>query len=119
MAQLSLVVGVFLVVLGVSGYWASDMVSVTALIPAFFGVVIVGLGAMARSEARRKMAMHIAMGVAVLGILGTVGGLVGFVSNLVNGTPLSLAIVSRTLMATALVVYLVMGVRSFIAARQG
>jgi hypothetical protein len=76
MATTSMVFGGLLVLLGVSGYVLTDRVSVTALIPAVFGVVLLGLGALGNVPARRKLAMHIAMVVAVLGIAGSITGLV-------------------------------------------
>ena len=48
------VYGVVLIVLGLGGYFASDMVSPTALIPAAFGILLVIFGAMARDDKRRK-----------------------------------------------------------------
>ena len=119
MARFTLMVGVILVVLGVGAYFGTGRTSFTALIPSVFGVLLAIFGAMAQNPERRKMAMHIAMVVAVLGILGTVGGLVAFVRSLTGGDPAGIAVVSRTLMAMVLIVYLVMGVRTFIAARRG
>src|SRR5688572_27004267 len=45
---LSVLMGSLLILLGVVGYYASNMVSPTALIPAAFGVVILMLGAYGR-----------------------------------------------------------------------
>jgi hypothetical protein len=118
MSQMSVVVGGLLVVLGVAGYVMTGMVSVTALIPAFFGVVIAACGVLARAETRRKTMMHAAMGVALLGILGSFSGLIAVSRGLMAGEPLGAAAISRSLMAGMLIVYLVMGVRSFIAARR-
>lgn len=118
MAQMSVMVGGLLVVLGVAGYVMTGMASVTALIPAFFGAVIVVCGALAKAEARRKTMMHVAMGVAVLGILGSFAGVTAVARGLSSGEPLGAAAISRASMATLLAVYLVMGVRSFIAARR-
>ena len=118
MANLTIGVGVWLVVLGIVGYVATGMVSVTALIPAFFGAVLAGLGLMARAEGRRRTAMHLAMGLALLGLLGSIGGLAPAMQWLAGGeVERPAAALSRSLMAITLVVYLVLGVRSFIAAR--
>lgn len=118
MAQLSVVFGSLLVMIGAIGYVLTDMVSITALIPSFFGLVIIILGVVAYTPSRRKLAMHLAMGVALLGILGSASGLVGLLRS-VGGTAPGAADISRSLMAVSLVVYLAMGIRSFVAARRG
>ena len=75
MANTTIGFGIVLIVLGLGGYFGSDRVSLTALIPAAFGLLLVIFGALARDEKRRKMAMHIAVTVGLLGFLGTVSGL--------------------------------------------
>src|SRR2546423_12088201 len=67
--------GIVLILLGLGGYFGTDRVSPTALIPAAFGLLLAIFGALARDEKRRKMAMHIAVTVGLLGFLGTVSGL--------------------------------------------
>ena len=119
MSSMSVWVGVLLIALGVAGYVMTSMVSVTALIPALFGVVLAGLGAWGRDAAKRKTAMHAAMGIAVLGILGSIRGLVALPGVLAGGPAARpAAVYSQAAMAIVLIVYLVMGVRSFIAARR-
>ena len=115
MARLSAWVGIVLIGLGVWGYRASDGVSVTALIPAAFGFVILVLGVLGRSDARRRTMMHIAMGVALVGIAGSSSGLMKFAS---AGMAAGLAVRAKAAMAGVLIVYLALGVRSFIAARR-
>ena len=119
MSQLSIVIGVLLVVLGVIGYVASDMVSVTALIPAFFGLALVLLGAWGRDAARRKTAMHIAMGIALLGLFGSARGLFQLPA-LFGGGDIArpAAVIAQAIMAVLLIVYLAMGIRSFANARR-
>jgi hypothetical protein len=120
MVGLSLLTGVALVVLGIGGYVLSGMVSPTALIPAAFGVVILLLGAYGREQTRRRTAMHLAMGVALAGILGSVSGVVPLVQWMTGSTPgpVPLAPLFKTLMVIVLGIYLVMGIRSFVAARR-
>src|SRR5215216_1948871 len=79
MANITITLGAFLVLLGVGGYVASGQASWTALIPAFFGLIFVALGVLARREARRRHAMHAAVTVALLGFLATVQGVGDFV----------------------------------------
>ena len=120
MVGISLLIGIVLIVLGIGGYVLSDMVSPTALIPAAFGVVILLLGAYGREQTRRRTAMHLAMGVALAGILGSASGLVPFLRWVAGSTPgpLPMAPLSKMIMLILLVVYLGMGIRSFVAARR-
>jgi hypothetical protein len=67
--------GVVLILIGLVGYFGTGMVSPTALIPAAFGLLLTVFGVMARDDKKRKMAMHIAVTVGLLGFLGTVPGL--------------------------------------------
>ncbi|HET9369220.1 MAG TPA: hypothetical protein VFO19_03205 [Vicinamibacterales bacterium] len=120
MASLSVVVGVALIALGLGGYVMTSMVSITALIPAIFGAVIAALGAWGRNPAARKIAMHAAMGIALVGILGSIRGLFALPGLLGGGTVARpAAVYSQAAMAIILIVYLALGVRSFIAARRG
>src|SRR4030095_9150197 len=133
MIALSLTVGVLLVAVGIGGYVVSDMVSATALSPAAFGVVILMLGLYGRAEGRRRTAMHLAMGIALVGILGSIGGVFPLLEWVARrcgavspwwrgragggGEPLPLAPASKSAMAVVLAIYLAMGIRSFVAAR--
>jgi len=57
-----------LIVLGVASYQLTGRTSLTAMIPAFFGVVLLVCAFVARSsEAARKHAMHAAVAVGLLG----------------------------------------------------
>ena len=53
MAKLTVFVAGVLILMGVGGYVASGMVSVTALIPAFIGAPLALLGVLALAESRR------------------------------------------------------------------
>jgi hypothetical protein len=119
MAKTSQLVGVILMVLGGGGYVASGMASPTALIPAFFGLVISGLGYYGRHEQTRKTAMHLAMGVALVGLLGSARGLMGLPALLSGGdVERPVAVISQSVMAVVLIWYLFMGIQSFRAARR-
>jgi fluoride ion exporter CrcB/FEX len=111
--------GVVLVVLGVGGYFGTDRVSPTALIPAAFGLLLIIFGVLARDEKRRKMAMHIAVTVGLLGFLGTVSGLVDLPTLISGGTVARpAAVISKSIMAALMAVYVGMCVKSFIDARR-
>ena len=118
MTTLTIGIGAWLIALGIAGYVMTGMVSLTALIPAAFGLLLALLGAYGRAASRRPTAMHLAMGVALVGILGSIGGLAPALQWL-SGTEVArpAAALSRSLMAITLLIYLAAGIRSFIAAR--
>ena len=69
--NLSLLLGIAFMILGVGAYVISEFASVTALIPAVFGVLIIGLGLLARAEQYRRFALFGVAALAILGILGS------------------------------------------------
>ncbi len=69
MAPIAILFGVLLTLLGGGLYVYTDMVSPTALIPAFFGLPLVLCGVVAMNEKFRMHAMH---GAALIGLLGFV-----------------------------------------------
>ena len=118
MASTTIALGVTLIVVGLAGYFLTGMVSVTALIPAFFGLVIALLGVVGRDERRRKHAIHAAVVVALIGLMGSVRGLLQ-IGTVFNGTALRpAAVVAQAVMALLTGGYLVMAIRSFMAARR-
>lgn len=117
MPSLTLALGVVLIIVGLAGYFLTGAVSLTALIPAAFGLVIAVLGLIARDPRMRKHAMHAAVVIALLGFLGSVRGLAQL-GALFDGTAARpAAVVSQTIMAVLTLVYIVMAVRSFVQAR--
>ena len=62
--------GVAMILLGAGFYLGTETQSVTALIPAFAGILFVLLGVLAFKEGLRKHVMHAA---AALGLLGMIG----------------------------------------------
>lgn len=108
--------GILLILLGVASYVATGRTSVTALIPAIFGAIFVICALLARTESKRKHAMHAAVAVGLLGALAALGRAV---PAMMNGADLMRpAFISQALMALLLIVYVVLGVQSFIAARR-
>jgi hypothetical protein len=108
-----------LMVLGIMGYVATGMTSPTALIPAGFGIVLAGLGYYGRHPQTRKMGMHLAMAVALVGLLGSVRGLLSLPALLSGGdVARPAAVVSQSVMAAIMLVYLAAGINSFRAARR-
>lgn len=73
--MLGIVLGIVLVVVGAGAYVLSDFASVTALIPAIFGVLIAVLGVIGRRTDRHRLAAYGIGLLAVLGVLGSTRGI--------------------------------------------
>ena len=114
----TIVYGSLLIVLGVTGYFMSGMVSPTALIPAFLGIIILVSGVLAQKESRRKLFIHIALVFGLLGFLGTVGALPSLIT-MIGGEEVTRpgAVIGKSVTALLSLVYLIIGVKSFIDAR--
>ena len=65
MARYTLITGLLLVLLGLYGYFTYN--TITVLIPAFIGTLIAFLGIMAFNEGRKRLYVHIAIVVVVIG----------------------------------------------------
>lgn len=113
MASTTIVFGALLALLGVGGYLLSGATSVTALIPAFFGLPMLGLGFLARSESMRKHAMHAA---AMLALIGC-GGAVFSLMRTPAGPRSPVAAFSQAVMVLLTAAFVVLCIRSFKAAR--
>lgn len=111
--------GAILVLLGFGAYIGSSAQSITALIPAFIGLPILILGLLAKNEKNRKIAMHIAVILALLGFVGTVPGLIKLFSHLGGAEIERLqAVYVQSVMAVLCLIYLILAVKSFIDARR-
>jgi len=78
MATKAILAGGLLIALGVIVTIASDSGSVTSLIPAFFGVVLAGLGVAGRAKPDlNHHLMHGAAALSLLAILGSLGSVIG------------------------------------------
>lgn len=110
---LGIVLGIALVALGVVAYALSDFASVTALIPAFFGVLIAALGVIGYRRTNRQRLAAYGIGVlAVLGVLGSTRGIPDIIALLTGGAVDStIAAISQGSMIVACLVLLVAVVR--------
>jgi hypothetical protein len=121
MAKITVLFGVLLVLLGVASYLLTGHKFPTSLIPVAFGILLITFGGMAETpETRRRMLfMHIAVTVGLLGFLATAPALVSAVQ-LFKGKlfPYPAAIEEKAAMSLLLLIYVVLCVRSFIAARR-
>jgi hypothetical protein len=105
-------VGMILVLLGVGSYLGTGRTSVTALIPAFFGVLFLLFAWLGRTESMRKHVMHVAMVVALVGIAGTASRLIG-VTDFTRP-----AVLAQIVTVLTLAWYLNKGIKSFRDARR-
>jgi hypothetical protein len=109
--------GRLLILVGLAGYAYgayNGNASWTALIPAIVGLVLMVLGyAAAASEGMRKHLMHAAVVVALLGLIAAAGRLIPRLGEFT----VSAATLSQIAMGVICLVFVVLAVRSFIAAR--
>ena len=110
--------GLSLILIGIAGYvWGmmDGKASITALIPAFFGLVIALLGAFAKSnENLRKHLMHVAV---LVGLIGFIIPAFRLLSKLGDLT-LSAAVVSQAAMALICLIFVILCIQSFVNARR-
>ena len=117
MANTSIWFGRLLVLIGIVGYgygiYAGNA-SLTAFIPAAFGIVLMALGhlAVAKPDLTKHL-MHAAVVIALLGFILPTGRLISKIADI----SLSAAVVSQVAMAVVCLVFIILAVRSFIAAR--
>lgn len=125
MPVVSVVFGLLLIALGMWGYWGGDLglweplglappekLSVTALIPAFIGMVLVGLGLLAFKESLLKHAMHGAAMIGLLGLVAAIGRMV------MIGSVKGVGGVSLLTMTLLCAVFVALCVNSFIQVRR-
>lgn len=119
MTSLTRAAGTALVVIGFVAFFGSGADSATSLIPVALGAVLFALGTLAdRQPERRATWTHAALGVALVGLLGSASRL-GDLPDLVAGNDVELpwATGANAAVAVVLVAYLVAGIRSFRSAR--
>jgi hypothetical protein len=122
MAKLTIGFGAALILLGAWGFIGTGAAHPTALIPAYFGLVMGWSGILANTpDAKKRMLwMHIAVTVGLLGFIGAAVMVV--VENVkAHGGPLAhpVAVEAQAAMAGICLVFVGLCVRSFIAARRG
>jgi len=122
MAKVTLVFAVLLIALGLIGFLGTGSQHYTALIPTWFGLALgaFGLLAISPNEGRRKLFMHINVTIGLLGFLGATSEAIrGYLHAKSAGLdPDMIALASKATMAGLMFIYVVLCVRSFIAARR-
>jgi hypothetical protein len=121
MAKVTVIFGVALILLGTLSFFGTGGTHPTALIPAYFGLVLTICGFLANSpsDRRRMLVMHIAVTVGLLGFVGS--GVMAILETVkAHGAPLAhpAAVESQAIMAGVCLIYVGFCVRSFITARR-
>lgn len=118
MPSISIICGILLILIGIAGYLigvTNDKASITALIPAFIGLILAVCGMLGmKYEGSLKHLMHAAIVVALLGFIATAGRLVSKMSEL-SASP---AVLSQAATAIVCLAFVILAVRSFAAARR-
>ncbi len=119
MPAITLLVAMLLLAVGVGGFVASATHAPTALIPALLGVLLAVCAAVARRPKARRHAMHAAVLLALLGLLGSLPGLLRLPAFL-SGQPVvrPLAVLAQSATVGLCFVYLLVAIRSFVQARR-
>lgn len=122
MAKFTLVTALALIILGVAFFVATGSHAPTALIPAYFGIVLGVLGLLATTDdsKRRMIFMHIAVTIGLLGVIFPgYRAASAFIAS-THGTAMvrPLAVKEEFTMAVICLIFVLLCVRSFIAARR-
>jgi uncharacterized membrane protein HdeD (DUF308 family) len=113
LAKLSIAFGIALILVGIGGFAPNH--APTALIPAYLGIVLAICGVVAMNPAYRTHAMHAAVTLALVGFLAAGWRLAVSLSKPAIDT---IAVSSQSLMTVLCGVFVVLCIRSFIAARR-
>jgi len=122
MAKITVLFALMFVALGLLGYIGTGSAHPTALIPTWIGLVLGLFGALSFSPdaGKRKLFMHINVTVALLASIGTVVEVIrGTLHAAATGiAPRTAAVAAKWSLAGLLLVYIILCIRSFIAARR-
>jgi hypothetical protein len=121
MASTAIWFGRILILLGVIGYgygMYEGNASLTALIPAIFGAVLMLLGHLAQSrENLRKHLMHVAVLVGLIGFIVPLGRIISVIAKN-GGLTLNFGALMLILMSLTCLIFVILSVKSFIDARR-
>lgn len=118
MPNTAIISGVILILIGIIGYVFSIVdgnTSLTALIPAAFGILLAILGFVAKSkESLRMHVMHVAVLIGLVGFIIPAWRVLSTISKI----NVSLALFSQVAMSLVCLVFVILCVKSFIDARR-
>lgn len=121
MAKTTICFGVVLILLGIFGFVATGSHAPTALIPAFVGLLLCVFGFLAITDdaKKRMLFMHIAVTFGLLGFLGTAKSIYDYIRMLQGQQfPHPAAVEEKAAMSVLLLIFVILCVRSFVAARR-
>ena len=118
MPRITVVFSLLYIALGLAGFFLTGATHKTALIPAFIGAVLLVLGLLGGNEKLRMHVMHAALLIGLLALLGTARSLLKLPAAFDGTAERPAAVFAQAATAVLSVVYLALGVRSFIAARR-
>ena len=120
MAKVAIIIGLILMALGIGSYIGTAGASLTALIPCAIGLPILVCGALALNALRRKAAMHVAVVIALLGFLGSLGRAIQLPAALSHAASVAhpIAVYASTVLNVLCLIFIILAVRSFIDARR-
>lgn len=122
MPSTSILCGILLILVGVIGYGyglTGANASPTALIPAIFGALLLVFGLVGQArENLRKHVMHAAVLVGLLGFLATASSILKITALLDGTAERPSAVAAQLAMAVICLVFVILCVNSFIAARR-
>ncbi len=115
--RITIIYSVLLIIIGTGGYIVSNAASITALIPTFFGMILLFLGLVGRREHLRKHTTRIAVALGLIGFVATVGSL-GDLMAMISGEDVErqLAVVIKSIMAILSLLYVLICIKLFINA---
>ncbi len=119
MTTITRAIGAVLIAVGLVAYLGTGAESVTAAAPAALGLLLLVFGILAGREHLHQHMIHAALVVALLGLVASAMPLAELPALLGGGeVERPAAVLASTAMALLCLVYLVLGIRSFAAARR-
>lgn len=116
MPRNTIILGAVLIALGLIAYLASGLGSWTALIPSILGALLLICGLVGLRSPR--VGIHIALALALLGAAGTFMNVLQLGELFAGTAERPLAVVASTITFVLLIIYIILGIRSFVSARR-